>query len=200
MIARIFGPTERLSQRAQEAMQRFCQVHYKGNGTKVANISFVVHPTKSAEFKKLCWSLLDDMTFNEFQVVIKRICRTFKYASGWIKWYLSQRIAPFVFPACNSVTKDDQLGERLEKLSKDTNGQEGLGGAITKTFGNRKLHPNELVEKILTWLRQLSDMHARAELEKTIRLQEEKYNTVQEARTSLPREDRIGIGSEQGSA
>jgi hypothetical protein len=134
LVEKQFGTTARVSQRAHEAMKRFCQVHYKGNVSKVANISFVVPPKRITEFKNLCWAMLDDIPFSEFQVIVKRICRNFKHASGWIKWYLNEKIAPHIFPACNCVPSDDRLAERLNSLSKDTNAQEGLGGSMSRVM------------------------------------------------------------------
>ena len=87
------------------------------------------------------------------------IVTKFPNARGWIKWYMRASIAPHIFPACNSALDDPILGERLKTLSKDTNLQEGTGSALKTFLGGDKNHPNELIQSIFWWVREMSTQH-----------------------------------------
>ena len=160
LIRRRFGTEAVASQLAKEALLRMCSVHFKGNAQKVSKITDVVPLKRRYEFKQLCWSLLENsLEFYQFEAIVKKICNTFPNAKGWMKWYLRQNIAPHIFPACNSVQRDSDLKNRLQKLSKSTNAQEGLGGSLKKYLKSKKNLPNELVQGIFAWVRLLTQWH-----------------------------------------
>ena len=164
LAKRNFGRDARVSKTAQEALQGYCQVHFKANVVKVSKISRVIPDEGCDHFKGLCFSLLKEMEFHQFEAKIKSLCAKYPDAAGWIKWYLNSRIAPHIFPACNSVEESSKLKDRLRNLSKNTNGQEGLGSGVQTWHGGRAKQPNELIESIFTWVVHLTNLHVRAKL------------------------------------
>jgi hypothetical protein len=155
LLQKMFGPTATLSQKGHEALKKFCSVHYKGNVVKVSNASANIPIDKKHQFKELSWKLLDDICFfGTFEKTVRSMIVKFPKVEGWVKWYLNERVAPYIFPACNSVKEDDTLMKRLKSLSLDTNPQEGLGKS--------KLHPNKLVQGILRWVVVLSEQSVAA--------------------------------------
>ncbi len=144
----------------KESMLQLCSVHYKNNVNKVSKMSKIIPPKERGFFKKLCLTLLlDNLNFYQFQEIVNGIVTKFPNARGWIKWYMRASIAPHIFPACNSALDDPILGERLKKLSKDTNLQEGTGSALKTFLGGHKNHPNELIQGIFRWVREMSTQH-----------------------------------------
>jgi hypothetical protein len=162
LLQKMFGPTATLSQKGHEALKKFCSVHYKGNVVKVSNVSVNIPMDKKHQFKELCWKLLDDISFGTFEKTVRSMIVKFPKVAGWVKWYLNERVAPYIFPACNSVKDDDMLMKRLKSLSLDTNPQEGLGSSLKAFLGKSKLHPNELVQGILRWVVALSEQRVAA--------------------------------------
>jgi hypothetical protein len=122
-------------------------------------MSKIVDPKTRTAFTNLCLSLLNEQSFVEFEVTVKKIIRDFPDTKGWIKWYMRDTIAPHIFPACNSAVDDPQLRKRFILLSKDTNLQEGLGSSLKRFLGGNKNHPNELVQGIWRYCRLMSTQH-----------------------------------------
>ena len=110
---------------AVHGILRLCTVHFKNNVRRVSRISMCVNPQKASRFQKMCGQLLEDISFDEFEDIVTAIQSEFPKCRGWLAWYLHQRRAPYLFPACNTSQSNPLTKERFHSLCQDTNAQEG---------------------------------------------------------------------------
>jgi hypothetical protein len=91
-------------------MLGYCTRHYKANVHKVSSISkFFAGKKKQEELKEMAETLIDSkLEFFQVGSIVKQIERKFLDVVSWLKWYLNPRIAPHIFPACNSARDDSK--------------------------------------------------------------------------------------------
>ena len=131
-----------------EGMYRLCEVHYKRNLTKVANISKAVPPEDRSDFYKRGVGLLSpDLTFDDFKEDVTSMVRKYPLAASWITWYLHAERAGLIFPACKDMPKEGLLNV-LRRMKPDTNAQEGLGGFIQGLKGYKKTTLHETLHHL----------------------------------------------------
>jgi hypothetical protein len=68
--------------------------------------------------------------FVSFSEDVERLYNKFPNASPWLSWYMREKVATVLFPACSSKQADDR--RKNNNLSSDTNAQESVGGQIQK--------------------------------------------------------------------
>lgn len=126
-----------LSEGQLNSIYRYCEVHFKRNLTRVANVSRAVDPQKKDYFKEKALSLLTIESMDEFVTAMKELHEEFPFLVSWFLWYLQDDRRKVLFPACKNPKGRDLV--KFNTLKKDTNAQEGLGGFIQSLAKYKKL-------------------------------------------------------------
>eukprot|EP00804_Cyclotella_cryptica_P029736 CCRYP_015220-RB/>CCRYP_015220-RB protein AED:0.24 eAED:0.24 QI:2374/1/0.87/1/0/0/8/0/1034 len=147
MCDRVFRIDE-IPSSAVHAILRLCTVHFKNNVRRVSRISMCVTPQKASRFRKMCGQLLEDISFDEFEDIVTLIQSEFPKCRGWLAWYLNQRRAPHLFPACNTSQSNPLTKDRFHSLCQDTNAQEGFGSLLKKWTGKHETFESLLMNLI----------------------------------------------------
>jgi len=128
---------------------KFCRVHFIRSLTRVARNGAVIQPREEKNFKDDVMSLLDIQDFNEFERAILTFKQRYPRANKWISWYLLPQRAQIMFPACKTITAEDETNFRA--LSDNTNAQENLGGDFKKTHDKAKISVGQAIEHAYRW-------------------------------------------------
>jgi hypothetical protein len=91
--------------------------------------------------------------FVSFSEDVERLYDLFPNASPWLSWYMREKVATVLFPACSSKEADDR--RKKNNLSTDTNAQESVGDQIQKCV-NGQVGVNQCMEVCFNYCYRLS--------------------------------------------
>jgi len=104
------------------------QNDFKRGVNMIGQIGEIVPPKKKSDWWDRCMNLLHIQKFESFEHAIYSLDKHYPNAKNFLRWYLSDTNAAILFPSCKDLNPRDM--QRFERLSDNTNGQEGMGGFL----------------------------------------------------------------------